>query len=83
MSEEETNKSTDAGVGGFMGQILNDPETQKAITDMLQPAMQMQENIFQTMIENENKILAANQVMIDALVEMKATLAVILSEVKK
>ena len=78
----EDNK-TESAMSGLATQLMKDPDAQKAFLDMTQPILQMQETIFQQIIDQQNKILVALQVVCDNEAETKATLAEILKEMKK
>jgi len=80
MSENET---PDSGMGSLATKLLQDPDTQKALLDITQPILQVQEAIFQQIIDQQNKILVALQAIVDSQVETKAQIADILAEVKK
>jgi len=70
-------------IGSLAGKLLQDPDTQKALLDMTQPILQMQEAIFQNIIDQQNKILQAMQAVIDKLVEIDGKLTELLKEVAK
>ncbi len=80
MSEPEKNESA---MGDMIGKLLSDPESQKALLDITKPILDVQEAVFQQIIDQQNKILTAMQAVIDKVVEVDGKLTELLTEVKK
>lgn len=77
------NEKTESAMGDMVSKLLQDPEAQKALLDVTKPILDVQEAVFQQIIDQQNKILTAMQAVIDKVVEVDGKLAELLSEVKK